>query len=71
MPLYGFDCKMCKHNFETIVHGGVEAGETCPNCGSTDTERENFPKKPASFVINGASAANNYGLINKPQGRRK
>ena len=69
MPLYGFDCKSCKHTFETLVNGNVEAGEPCPNCGSTDTERENFPKKAPMGIVNGANAANNYGLRNGP--RRK
>ena len=62
MALYGYDCKMCKTNFETI--STKEEGEQCPSCGSTATVREDYPKRPPSFKINGASAANNYGLRN-------
>jgi putative FmdB family regulatory protein len=69
MPLYGFDCRSCKHEFETIVSGSVEAGERCPACGSTDTKREDFPRKPPLGIVNGASAANNYGL--RPKNNRK
>ena len=69
MALYGFDCKICKHEFETLVNGNVEAGEKCPNCGSTDTVREDWPKRPPIGIVNGASAANNYGL--RSNGPRK
>jgi putative FmdB family regulatory protein len=69
MPIYGFTCKMCKQEFESLVHGNVEAGERCTNCGSTATEREDFPKKGPAIVVNGASAANNYGL--KPERNSK
>lgn len=69
MPLYGFICASCGHEFESLVHHTVEKGERCTNCGSIETKKEAFPKRPPSHVIKGASAANNYGL--KPNSNKK
>ncbi len=69
MPIYGFTCRMCKGEFESLVNGNVEAGEKCTHCGSTDTAREDWPKKAPTGIVNGASAANNYGL--KPERNSK
>ncbi|GFM35850.1 FmdB family zinc ribbon protein [Desulfovibrio psychrotolerans] len=39
MPLYDFECRVCGGQFEELAHPDSTGGETCPACGSTDTER--------------------------------
>jgi len=37
MPLYEFQCRACRHIFETLVRG--DAQSSCPSCSSQDVER--------------------------------
>lgn len=37
MPLFDFECRACKHEFEALVRAGDEP--SCPACGSRDLER--------------------------------
>ena len=37
MPLYEYQCKQCKHEFEALVLPKLKA--ECPECQSTDLER--------------------------------
>lgn len=67
MPIFRYKCHNCSHEFDTLTKYEQSEAIPCTKCASQDTEREGFPSKPASHVVNGASAANNYGL--KPGGR--
>ncbi len=43
MPIYEFTCRSCGHPFEELVgsHVGLDAADVaCPECGSTEVERE-------------------------------
>ncbi|HYM25493.1 MAG TPA: zinc ribbon domain-containing protein [Vicinamibacterales bacterium] len=37
MPLFDFECRKCRHEFEALVRPGDEP--SCPACGSRDLER--------------------------------
>jgi putative FmdB family regulatory protein len=37
MPLYEFECRACRHSFETLVRGREQP--SCPSCGAQDIER--------------------------------
>jgi putative FmdB family regulatory protein len=37
MPLYEYSCRVCAHQFETLVRGCTTP--TCPACTSEDLER--------------------------------
>ncbi len=39
MPIYGYDCHTCGHEFETLVRASDEA-PACPACASTDLKRQ-------------------------------
>jgi putative FmdB family regulatory protein len=38
MPIYGYDCKICGHEFETLVRSSDTP--TCPSCGSADLTKQ-------------------------------
>lgn len=38
MPIYGYACKKCGHDFETLVRASDTPA--CPTCGSADLERQ-------------------------------
>jgi putative FmdB family regulatory protein len=46
MPLYDYQCRACKHEFEELVR----LGETpvCPACGAADPERKFSPSATVS-----------------------
>jgi putative FmdB family regulatory protein len=37
MPLYEYQCRACRHSFETLVRGSEQPA--CPACQSLDIER--------------------------------
>jgi putative FmdB family regulatory protein len=37
MPIYEYECRSCKHQFEALVRTGHEP--SCPACASIDLER--------------------------------
>lgn len=37
MPIYEYQCRACKHSFETLVRGSEQP--VCPACQSGDIER--------------------------------
>ncbi len=37
MPIYGYECRACKRDFETLVRGGDPVA--CPFCDSADLDR--------------------------------
>ncbi len=39
MPIYGYICEKCDHDFQTLVLSSEEI-PTCPSCGSTDLEQK-------------------------------
>ncbi len=46
MPILGFKCKNCGHQFETLIKSSLEKdreieekNEKCPRCASCDKER--------------------------------
>lgn len=48
MPLYEFQCKSCKHEFEDLVLGS--AHPSCPSCSGQELER-----LLSVFAVNGAA----------------
>jgi putative FmdB family regulatory protein len=38
MPIYGFDCNKCGHQFEKLVRSSDTP--ICPSCQSTDLKRQ-------------------------------
>jgi putative FmdB family regulatory protein len=38
MPIYGYDCNTCGHEFETLVRSTETVA--CPSCESTDLTRQ-------------------------------
>ncbi len=38
MPIYGYDCKNCGHEFETLVRSSETPA--CPACGSGDLTKQ-------------------------------
>ena len=38
MPIYGYDCNKCGHEFETLVRSSDTP--TCPSCGSADLTKQ-------------------------------
>lgn len=47
MPIFGFECKSCHSEFETLVRASEKVA--CPSCGSTMLEQQlSRIAKPAS-----------------------
>jgi putative FmdB family regulatory protein len=40
MPLYEFECKECKENFEKLVRIAGVQNVVCPQCGSAKTHKK-------------------------------
>ncbi len=38
MPIYGYDCNKCGHEFETLVRSSDTPA--CPSCGSVDLAKQ-------------------------------
>ncbi len=38
MPLYGYDCNKCGHQFETLVRSSTVP--QCPSCGGTELTKQ-------------------------------
>lgn len=39
MPIYEYECKLCRHQFEFLVLPTVKDPPVCPECGSADLEK--------------------------------
>jgi putative FmdB family regulatory protein len=60
MPLYGFNCRKCGHDFETLVRSSDVP--SCPSCGSTKLERQlSLIAKPAKNNGGDAPVCNGMG----------
>lgn len=47
MPIFGFECKSCHNEFETLVRASEKV--VCPSCGSTRLDQQlSRIAKPAS-----------------------
>ena len=40
MPMYDYVCASCGAKFEELCRNGEETAPACPQCGSTDTQRQ-------------------------------
>jgi len=57
MPVFGYKCVQCDHEFEVLykTQSAVEREEPtekCPECGSEKKERDEVPKR-TSFQLKG------------------
>ncbi len=50
MPIYEYQCRDCRHPFETLVTGARQPA--CPTCGSA-----NLDKQLSVFAVSAKSAA--------------
>lgn len=60
MPIYTYQCKNCKFDFETFLkmeERDLPAASMCPKCGEYSVVRVPIH---GSFKINGYSEANGY-----------
>ena len=55
MPIYGYDCNTCGHEFETLVRSSDTP--QCPACGSVDL------KKQLSLIASPAKGATDAAPI--------
>ncbi len=56
MPLYGYDCNACGHQFEKLVRSSGEK-PSCPSCESEDLKRQlSLIADPAKGGSNAAGA---------------
>ncbi|MBN2205848.1 MAG: zinc ribbon domain-containing protein [Candidatus Aminicenantes bacterium] len=39
MPLYEFQCRVCRTRFERLVRIGRESDVRCPSCGSPEVQK--------------------------------
>ena len=63
MPILGFKCKNCSHEYETLIKSSLEKDreeearqESCPRCASKDKER--LINTGTSFQLKGKGWAN-------------
>ena len=61
MPLYDYECKACRHIFETLVRTG--STPECPECHSQDLERQ-----LSTFTM--TSAEHNRELVRNERKKR-
>jgi len=40
MPIYGYRCQACGHNFEVMQKMSDPAPDACPTCGQTDVRKQ-------------------------------
>jgi putative FmdB family regulatory protein len=59
MPLFDFVCRACRTEFESLVRTG-SADPACPQCGSTDLERQ-LP----SFAVKSAERTQAFAAANR------
>ena len=50
MPIYEYECRDCRHDFELLVHAGTSP--ECPACRSVSLQ-----KRISAFAVGGGSAA--------------
>ena len=50
MPIYEYECRDCRHDFELLVHAGTSP--VCPTCRSVSLQ-----KQISAFAVGGGSAA--------------
>ena len=50
MPIYEYECRDCRHDFELLVHAGTSP--VCPTCRSVSLQ-----KRISAFAVGGGSAA--------------
>ena len=50
MPIYEYECRDCRHDFELLVQTG--ASPVCPACASVSLQ-----KRLSAFAVGGAAAA--------------
>jgi putative FmdB family regulatory protein len=56
MPIYGYQCKSCSQEFETLVRSGDKV--ECPKCGSSKLDQQlSRIAKPASGGVAGEDFA--------------
>jgi len=53
MPVYEFECALCRDRFEELVASDVQ-GLACPKCGAAQTRRLLSPVSPAGRQPRGA-----------------
>ena len=49
MPIFEFECRGCRHQFEHLSLPGSTATPVCPECGGSDLER-----LQSGFAVNSA-----------------
>jgi putative FmdB family regulatory protein len=54
MPIYGYDCSACGHQFEKLVRSS-DSAPTCPACESKDLKRQ------LSLIADPAKGGTNAG----------
>ena len=50
MPIYEYECRDCRHDFELLVHAGTSP--VCPACRSVSLQ-----KRISAFAVGGGRAA--------------
>ena len=50
MPIYEYECRDCRHDFELLVHAGTSP--VCPACRSVSLQ-----KRISAFAVGGGGAA--------------
>ena len=50
MPIYEYECRDCRHDFELLVHAGTSP--VCPSCRSVSLQ-----KRISAFAVGGGRAA--------------
>jgi putative FmdB family regulatory protein len=64
MPIYEYECDVCRHRFEQLVlpaHARLAVDRTCPSCRSNELRQV-----PSLFAVDSASTRQ----LHKSQGRR-
>ena len=60
MPIYGYDCNSCGHEFETLVRSSDKP--VCPSCGSADLKKQlSLIASPAKGGSDGAPSCESGG----------
>mgnify|MGYP002725712559 CR=1 FL=1 len=52
MPIFEYQCKQCKNEFEKLVFNGEDKNISCPGCKSTDVGKK---MSVSSFMGNKSS----------------
>lgn len=60
MPIYGYHCRSCGHEFQTLVRSDEQPA--CPSCGAVELERQlSLIATPARGGEDAAPACSNAG----------